>query len=368
MQWYYPLVDMKKFYLILSTTLFIFYGTTVAQENLSPTSRPDSHAPIGVMGDHLHKKGEFMLSYRYMNMKMEDNRDGTDDLSPETIVTTVPNRFFGNPMQPPTLRVVPTDMTMSMHMFGLMYAPADWITLMAMTMVVNQEMSHITFQGGMGTNQLGTFVTKASGLGDTRLSALIKLIAKGEHRLHINAGISFPTGSITEEDDILTPMDMRPTVRIPYPMQLGSGTFDLLPGITYYSHSGDVGWGGQLMGNIRLGENDEQYSLGNIIQITAWGSYMWAPWISTAVRLTGFNQGTIEGIDPAIMLPVQTADPDFQGGHRLDGSLSVNMIGQKGFIRNHRLALEYGVPFLQDLNGPQMKLKSSLSIGWQYAF
>ncbi|MEL7333685.1 MAG: hypothetical protein AAFN12_15670 [Cyanobacteria bacterium J06560_2] len=29
-------------------------------------SRPDSHAPIGVMGDHTHEKGEFMLSYRYM--------------------------------------------------------------------------------------------------------------------------------------------------------------------------------------------------------------------------------------------------------------------------------------------------------------
>ena len=54
---------------------------SLAQENASPVARPDAHAPIGVMGDHLHKKGEFMLSYRFMNMKMEDNRDGTNDLS-----------------------------------------------------------------------------------------------------------------------------------------------------------------------------------------------------------------------------------------------------------------------------------------------
>jgi hypothetical protein len=359
---------MKKLYIILSAIVGVCYGPAFAQDNPGPTTRPDSHAPIGVMGDHLHKKGEFMLSYRYMNMKMEDNRDATDDLTPETIVTTVPNRFFGNPMQPPTLRVVPTEMTMHMHMFGLMYAPANWITLMAMTMIVNQEMSHITFQGGMGTNQLGTFVTEASGLGDTRLTALIKLLSNGNHRLHLNAGISFPTGSITEEDDILTPMDMRPMVRIPYPMQLGSGTFDLLPGITYYSHSGNIGWGGQLMGNVRLGENDEEYSLGNTLQVTAWGSYMWAPWISTAARLTRFSQGKIDGIDPTIKLPVQTADPDFQGGNRLDGCLSVNLIGQKGFILNHRLAIEYGVPLMQDLNGPQMKVKSNLVLGWQYAF
>ena len=32
--------------------------------------RADSHAPIGVMGDHMHKKGKFMTSYRYMYMDM----------------------------------------------------------------------------------------------------------------------------------------------------------------------------------------------------------------------------------------------------------------------------------------------------------
>jgi len=39
--------------------------------------RPDSHAPIGVMADHTHGKGEFMLSYRYMYMDMERNRSAT---------------------------------------------------------------------------------------------------------------------------------------------------------------------------------------------------------------------------------------------------------------------------------------------------
>ncbi len=42
----------------------------VAQENQWSSARPDGHAPISVMGDHYHKKGEFMLSYRYMPMWM----------------------------------------------------------------------------------------------------------------------------------------------------------------------------------------------------------------------------------------------------------------------------------------------------------
>jgi len=359
---------MKKLSLCVGVLWLTCISISLAQENSSPVARPDAHAPIGVMGDHLHKKGEFMLSYRFMNMKMEDNRDGTDDLTPETIVTTVPNRFFGMPMQPPTLRVVPTSMTMQMHMFGMMYAPADWITVMAMVMLVNREMDHITFQGGMGTTQLGTFTTKSSGFGDTRLTALIKLLDSENHKLHFNAGVSFPTGSITEQDEILTPMNMRPTVRMPYPMQLGSGTVDLLPGITYLGFGEKVAWGGQLLTTFRTGESDEEYSLGNFVQLSAWTSYMWAPWISSAVRFTGVNQGEIDGIDPTIKLPVQTADPDFQGGTWIEGSLSVNLIGQSGFIRNHRLAIEYGIPWMQDLNGPQMKLKSNLTLGWQYAF
>lgn len=41
-------------------------------------ARPGGHAPIGVMGDHQHGKGELMFSYRYMTMSMHGNRKGTD--------------------------------------------------------------------------------------------------------------------------------------------------------------------------------------------------------------------------------------------------------------------------------------------------
>ena len=53
------------------------------------------HAPIGVMGDHRHKKGEWMVSYRLMHMDMAGIQIGTDSVTPEQVATTVPNRFFG---------------------------------------------------------------------------------------------------------------------------------------------------------------------------------------------------------------------------------------------------------------------------------
>jgi hypothetical protein len=189
--------------------------------------RADSHAPIGVMGDHLHRAGQGMVSYRYMRMEMEGNRVGTDTITPEQIVTTVPNPFFGQPMQPPTLRVVPTRMTMQMHMFGAMYAPTDWVTAMIMVNYLDKEMDHVTFRGPVGTTQLGTFTTTSNGFGDTKLTGLFRLYDQGSQHIHLNLGISFPTGPTTETGQVLAPTGMRPTLRLPYPMQLGSGTYDL---------------------------------------------------------------------------------------------------------------------------------------------
>jgi len=335
--------------------------------------RADGHAPIGVMGDHMHKAGEFMLSYRFMHMDMAGNRIGTDEVSPEEIVTTVPNRFFGQPMQPQTLRVVPTEMPMNMHMFGAMYAPTDWITLMGMVNYIDKSMDHITFDGPMGNTRLGTFTTESEGFGDTSLTALIRLFDKprvdGNDHVHLNLGLSLPTGSITETDDILTPMGGTPTVRLPYSMQLGSGTFDLLPGITYTGRDGDFSWGAQYRATLRLeDENDEGYRRGHVHEATAWLAYQWEPWISTSLRVAGSSEGQIEGIDPNIMGPVQTADPDNYGGERVDLFAGVNLVGQNGDLRGHRLAFEVGAPVYQDLNGPQMETDWTLTVGWQKAW
>jgi hypothetical protein len=241
--------------------------------------RADGHAPIGVMGDHMHKKGEWMLSYRYMHMDMDGNRIGTDDVSPDTIVTTVPNRFA----PPATLRVVPLWMTMDMHMLGAMYAPTD-------------------------------------------------------NHVHLNLGLSLPTGSVTERGTILTPMGGTPTVRLPYAMQLGTGTFDLLPGLTYTGRSSNLSWGTQFRSEIRLeNENDEGYAWGDLYGATGWVAYEWASWISTSFRLDAWTQDSISGIDPAIAGPVQTANPAFYGGEQVFAYFGANFAGQTGALRGHRL-------------------------------
>ncbi|MEM1196298.1 MAG: transporter [Pseudomonadota bacterium] len=322
------------------------------------------HAPIGVMGDHRHAKGEWMVSYRFMHMDMEGVQIGTDSVTPEEVVTSVPNTFFGLPGQPPTLRIVPTSMRMDMHMAGVMYGLSDAVTLMVMGNYITKEMDHITFQGGMGTTQLGTFRTRTADLGDTKIAALIGLT----DTVHFNAGLSIPTGTITEEDDILTPMGGNPTVRTPYPMQIGSGTFDLEPGFTYRDQNASLGWGAQLKGVIRLGNNDESYSFGDKAMATVWAAAALTPGVSVSGRVQAETLGRIDGMDPLIVGPVQTANPDFQGGDTVTAFVGMNFAATGGALKGWRLGVEGGLPVVQDLNGPQMPTDWSFTAGIQKSF
>lgn len=324
------------------------------------------HAPIGVMADHRHKKGEWMLSYRYMYMDMSGNRDGTDARSPEEIVTTVANPFGA----PPTLRVVPTDMPMQMHMVGGMYGLSDRITLMAMGMYIEKEMDHITFQGMAGATRLGTFTTETAGIGDTTLGAIIGLDdGSYEHRqINLGLAVSLPTGSLDETDQILTPMGTTPSPRLPYPMQLGSGTFDFKPSLTARSRTGKWSYGAQASAILRLDENDEGYTLGDVAEATGWLAFEPQPWISFSGRLKARSVGQIDGQDLMIMAPVQTADPENHGGETVEALFGLNLAGQMGWQKGHRIAAEIGLPLHRDLNGPQMETDLTFTLGWQKAF
>lgn len=359
----------------MKTTTFV--GGAAMALALSTTAHAhdvyaDDHAPIGVMADHAHKKGEFMLSLRVMHMDMQDNQIGTDDVSPDTIVTTVPNRFAGMPGQPPTLRIVPTEMRTDMVMLGAMYAPSDAVTLMVMGNYAEKEMVHTTYMGGMGTNVRGTFQTNPKAFGDTKVAALFPLLGHPRgidtDELTLKAGVSLPTGSTDETAQIFTPMGDTPTVRAPYMMQMGTGTFDLEPAITYKGRRGKIGFGAQASASIKLDDNKWGYAFGDIYEGTAWVSYRPAQFLSLSGRVRGRTTGQVDGIDPNIMGPVQTANPDSQGGDRVDLIGGINLVATHGALAGHRLALEVGVPAYQDINGPQMAGRWFATLGWQKAF
>jgi hypothetical protein len=306
-------------------------------------SRPDAHAPIGVMGDHTHHKNELMLSYRYMRMGMFGNRDGTTHLNSGEVLRRYP--------------VTPTRMFMDMHMVGVMYAPFDRLTLMGTVPLVRLEMDHATRMGRK-------FTTRSNGIGDIRLTALYRFFDSDRHTLHLNAGISFPTGDVEPRDT--TPMGR---AILPYPMRLGSGTYDLIPGLTYTGRTEDYSWGAQGLMTIRTGRNDRHYRLGHTYSATGWFARRWSGWVSTGVRLDWKMWNDISGADKRLMpMLVPTANPGIRGGSRLDGGLSLNILFPRTSLKGNRLAVEYLFPLYQSLDGPQLETDSRLIAGWQYSF
>ncbi len=319
----------------------------VRADGIGLVSRPDGHAPISVMGDHLHHQGEWMLSYRYMFMNMDGNLDGSSHKSDREVLADYP--------------VAPLKMDMEMHMLGLMYGVTDDVTVMAMMPFARLRMDHRTRMGSR-------FRTRSTGIGDLKLMSLIRLFeregAHGRQGLHLNAGISVPTGNYHNRDE--TPMG---NVRLPYPMQIGSGTVDLLPGATWTGTFNDWSAGGQLSGVIRLSRNSRDYSKGQVVRAQAWGARRWFPWLSSSLRVAFERMGNYGGSDkdlnPAI---VPTADPRKRGLMKLELGLGLNFIVTGGPLQGHRFAVEVARPVWQDLQGPQLESEWQLVAGWQLAF
>ena len=318
---------------------------------------PDSHAPIGVMGDHIHKESEWMFSYRYMEMDMDTNKSGSDSINAREIV--------GTPTNPGSFLAAPTRMKTEMHMFGAMYAPTDRLTMMFSLPYISKEMDHITRTGVK-------FTTNSEGFGDLKVAGLYDFFAILQedtiHRFHLNLGLSVPTGSIDNRDDTL---NLDNNQKLGYPMHLGSGTFDLMPGITYNAQNktSPYTWGGQLMTTLRLGKNDNGYRQGNQLMTTGWLSRKWNEKISTSMRLGYMYWGDVSGSDSDLNPNmIQIADPDIQGGERVDLSLSLNYLFSDGYFAGQRLAIEMVKPVYQDLNGSQLGSDLMLLFGWQRAY
>jgi len=339
----------KTYSLLLTAALASSLVSTTAFAHWEG-SRPDAHAPIGVMADHTHKAGEWMFSYRAMHMEMDGNRNGKSRLS----TSEVHNQFM----------VAPEKMDMEMHMLGAMYAPNDDVTLNIMVPYIKNSMDHIT-----RTNV--KFETVGEGLGDISLGAIFNLASKHvdgdtpiQHRLLANIGVSLPTGDDDIRDHAANP---NVEIKLPYPMQVGSGTYNLIPGLTYLGQqvNGNYSWGAQAMATIHVGTNDEGWSRGDKLQVTGWLARLLSENVSASVRLNAQKWDRIDGRDNDLTPGmVQTANPGLLAGKRADLSLGLNV---KVSGTGHRFAVEVGKPIWQNLDGPQLETDMIVTAGWQWA-
>lgn len=117
-----------------------------------------------------------------------------------------------------------------------------------------------------------------------------------------------------------------------------------------------------------MGDNDAGYSHGNLVQATTWLAASITEGVAISGRLHAQSLGRVDGIDPAIAGPAQTANPDFNGGESLTYFTGLNLAATGGAIKGWRLGIEAGVPLVQDLNGPQMPTDYTLTVGVRKSF
>ncbi len=317
----------------------IALGSSVFSTNLYAEhdhyNAPD--APIGIMGYHLHPEGEWMLSYSFMKMQMEDNLDGTDKVSAPL----------------PGYMISPLNMDMSMHMLGFMYGYSKKVTLMAMLPVINNSMDLMMNMNG------NTFTTESSGMGDLKLSMLFE---SAENWVN-NIGLNLPTGSINEKDT--TPMSNGVPIQLPYPMQLGSGSYELTLGTAFIKLYGKNNWGNKVDIIVRLNDNDRDYKLGNSIELNSWYSYGATEKGTLTARVKLLKWNNISGEDTTLnSVAVPTANANLRAGTRADLLLGYNYQLTKKTL----VGIEVGAPFYQNLDGPQLKTNLTLQLGVQYEF
>ncbi len=306
--------------------------------------RPDTHAPIGIMGDHVMEKGEVMLSYRYMTMAMDGNRNGTNSV----------------PTPLPGFMVSPLNMDMKMHMFGAMYAAGENLTLSLMAPILSLSMDH-----RINMNNV-EFTTESRGVGDVSIAAIYSLMNSQDTNLLLNFAVGIPSGSTNEKD--VTPASNGAPVQLPYPMQTGSGSYSITPGLTYTHVYSNWSWGAQGLYKYYTNTNDNGYKLGNSINISGWVARNMSRSFSLSFRLNGLDWGNIIGTDKNLspMPTLPTKNPELRGGSRIDALIGVNYIAHE--LNALRLSMEIGTPIYQNLNGPQLETDLLFTLGVQYVF
>lgn len=306
-------------------------------------------SPAGVMISHVHAKGEWMVSYRYMHMQMEGIVSGQSPITISDVLATY--------------TAAPLEMQMDMHMGMLMYGLTDKLTLMGM---FNYSSNWMKMKMTMGQH-VHTHNMAAKGIGDTRLSVLYALKTTETQQLLISTGINLPTGKINLKG--AANAMMYPRQRMPYMMQTSSGSFELPATINYAQINGKWYYSAQVNALIRLGRNVLYYRYGNEWSLQSWVARKWQHGWSSSLRAEFTQQFRLVGNDASLNPTFEpAANSANYGFQRLIGFFGVVYEPEGKWLEQLRLAIEGGYPVYQKYQGIQMPLTQTLLFSINYNF
>ena len=360
-------------YYVASAALTVDLSAAANSIGQNPHQHHDNHqqhmrnAPAAMRFAHMMPQADsWMIGYQFMyGSRGGDMQHGKHSASDQEIVNNACSDAL-------PCRFTPTDMSMTMSMINIMYAPTDWLNLMLMPQFVAKKMNLRELDGrpparldvhehnGVGGHETG-------GVGDTIFAALVNIWSQPGHQIHMGIGFSAPTGDVDLEFRRIARADGGV---LHFGMQLGSGTWDFLPSLTYNGKYHDWSWGAQVSGTVRMQEENESgYRLGNNVQTTTWGNYDITPWLTASLRGVYTWQDSIQGDFNSFNARSGPMDyPDNYGGSFWDVGLGVTARVVKGDLVGNSVSFEWLQPAGDDFNGYQLEREGALSVTWNFTF
>lgn len=355
--------------------LTVLHASAASAQDATPDTAPENVIEVtqqlltpaaGMMNDHMHEGGEFMIGLRLERQRYSGlNRAGTDAISDAEVLTAGYNTR-GQSME------------MDMVMLDLMFAPNDNITLMVMPHYMWHRMVMIgidpantgmDMDGGMdeGHSHSGlpfgqTMAHGSQGFGDTLVSASLRLARDPAFRAHATLGLWVPTGSVSKQNADGT--------FVHYMMQPGSGTWDIEPAVTFAGQAGSLGWGGQASYRWRTDHsNASGFAFGDEARATGWLSYLLTGNLGATARLEYEHEGEIENHYNGPHKHNTPADrQENYGGDVVSAGLGLNWLLPLAVQRRPQLGAEFSVPLHQNLNGIQLPRDWRLSFSVAQTF
>ena len=316
----------------------------LAQNHVWTNDRPDGHAPAGVKSDYLLPSGQFYFGYRHYAEKFVGTLVGTEPVTGDEVLGF-------------NFTSAPLTHDRSTGEVEVRLGLTNFLTLTGSVPWTRNEMLNVT--------STGFYETSSEFLGDVSIWGLFDLLDMEQYRLSLNLGGTVPTGKTSKMG--LTPTGVGGV--LPYTMQGGSGTPDVLIGGTFQVQNEVASVGAQINSVTRVVDNTWGYRLGNEFDFTVWGAYNVTDWVSFSLRTIFQHQGDVDGDE---LRTDGLADPlanrFAQGGERVLIPFGMNLYFREGRMAGHRLSIEFYYPVHEDLNGPQMSVDRNLVISWQAVF
>lgn len=314
-----------------------------AQEEWVWTSdRPDSDAPLGVVGARTLDMGVMEVGYRFTQTNSRGVWFSKDSLP---LATTLQ-----------LYTVAPLTLSQQTHSAIFSWGILDNLTLIGTAEFTIFEREQLT-NGGI------LYITRTEELGDVSASAVWEVYRSGPYRGNISLGAVIPTGKSRTWAD--TPFGAGQP--LPYDQRPGGGTLGITPGASFQVQNEFGSLGGQFRARINVIEGVTDWTPGDRYEANGWGAYKFNDAISVSAGVRWAMWGRIEGADPLLnptMDPGNDPVTGLAGGQRADLPVGINFRMPGGPLEGHRFQLESVYTLHHDYEGVRLGQDWAISLGW----